>query len=453
MSVSTQFWFLRRNTEPLRCTMLAIAACSMFGASLLPWLHDPLGNSYTPWSLPVDMGWQFRLGIGTYGLLCLCGALYLLLMAAAHWRPFWGSTFFARRYISAVLLCVAPIALFCVQYLLIDMQAIERLAQHETQWLLVANHFGYNSSVQLIALRPLSLDVSSLRDRLYLLLDCVLPGLLLPCASAWLVMSSRRFPVSHPFTVFTGGRRAAPWLAIAGLLALVVIAGRAPAGLACEYEAGRVAASGDYRLALNWLDAARTLNPTLDDTAYYHVARGEALYLLRGDTQSADSHAYLASSYMQHRNFLAAYQQMIALWHPGQVAPWITAETSIILENVTEAQRPLKARPAGQGTGDAAVLTWLQVLVRIDPANVYGHYLIGRIHYDLHDYTGCIRQMNTVMLLNASDDIQSSAYTYIALGEIGLGYDLDARALLLRAVALDPYYHNNTAREELSGLR
>jgi hypothetical protein len=246
---------------------------------------------------------------------------------------------------------------------------------------------------------------------------------------------------------------AAPWLAAAGLLALVLVAGRAPAGLVCEYEAGRVAASGDYRLALSWLDAARTLDPALDDVAYYHAERGRALYFLRDDIQSADSHAYLASIYMQRRDFLAAYQQMIALWHPGQVAPWITAKTSIILENVAEMYKPLEAQPSGQVTGDAAVLTWLQLLARIDPANVYGHYLIGRIQYELHDYTVCIGQMNSVMLLNASDDIQSSAYTYIALGEIGLGYELDARAILLRAVELDPYYHNNTAREELSGLR
>ncbi|MDQ2717474.1 MAG: hypothetical protein M3Z08_21475, partial [Chloroflexota bacterium] len=323
----------------------------------------------------------------------------------------------------------------------------------ETQWLLAANHFGYNSSVQLIALQPLSLDVSSLRDRFCLLLDCALPGLLFPCAGAWLVMSSRLFPVSQPFVARAGRRRAVPWLAIAGLLALVVVAGRAPTGLACEYEAGRVAASGDYGLALSWLDAARTLNPALDNVAYYHVERGRALYFLRDDTQSVDSHAYLASIYMQHRDFLAAYQQMIALWHPGQVAPWITAETSSILENIMEAQKPLKDQPPGQVTGDDSVLSWSQLLVRIDPTNIYGYYLIGRIQYELHDYSGCIRQMNNVVLLNASDDIQSSAYTYIALGEIGLGYDLDARALLLRAVELDPYYHNNTAREELSGLR
>ncbi|MDQ2715616.1 MAG: hypothetical protein M3Z08_11970, partial [Chloroflexota bacterium] len=109
MPVSTQFWFLRRNAGPLRCTILVIAACSMFGASLLPWLRDPLGNSYIPWSLPVDMGWQFRVGIGSYGLLCLCGALYVLLIAAAQRRPFWGSVFLARRQTSAVVLCVAPV--------------------------------------------------------------------------------------------------------------------------------------------------------------------------------------------------------------------------------------------------------------------------------------------------------------------------------------------------------
>jgi Tfp pilus assembly protein PilF len=49
-------------------------------------------------------------------------------------------------------------------------------------------------------------------------------------------------------------------------------------------------------------------------------------------------------------------------------------------------------------------------------------------------------------------DLQSSAYTYIALSQLQQGKTANARRLLLKAVELDPEYSNNTAREELSGL-
>ena len=60
--------------------------------------------------------------------------------------------------------------------------------------------------------------------------------------------------------------------------------------------------------------------------------------------------------------------------------------------------------------------------------------------------------MTKVIQLSRNADIQSSAYTYIGLSIAGQGNVVDARKFLFQATKLDPAYHNNTAREELSGL-
>jgi Tfp pilus assembly protein PilF len=61
--------------------------------------------------------------------------------------------------------------------------------------------------------------------------------------------------------------------------------------------------------------------------------------------------------------------------------------------------------------------------------------------------------MKRVIALSQSTNVQSAAYTYLALSSDGQGDYAEARILLLQAVSLDPKYRNNTAREELSGLR
>jgi len=88
----------------------------------------------------------------------------------------------------------------------------------------------------------------------------------------------------------------------------------------------------------------------------------------------------------------------------------------------------------------------------VDPSNVYAHYLAGRVYYDLHDFNKSIIQMTTILQLTHNTNLQSSAYTYIALSQLQQGKTASARKLLMQAIELDPDYSNNTAREELSGL-
>jgi Tfp pilus assembly protein PilF len=60
--------------------------------------------------------------------------------------------------------------------------------------------------------------------------------------------------------------------------------------------------------------------------------------------------------------------------------------------------------------------------------------------------------MIKVIQLSRNTDIQSSAYIYMGLSIAGQGDVVNARKLFFKALDLDPSYHNNTAREELSGL-
>ena len=81
----------------------AVAGCVMIGASLLPWLTDPLQGNYSAWKLPIDIGWQFHVAIVNYGLLCLCCALYAFCVSYAHWKPFRGRVTLPSSYRSVSL--------------------------------------------------------------------------------------------------------------------------------------------------------------------------------------------------------------------------------------------------------------------------------------------------------------------------------------------------------------
>lgn len=451
MFATGQLWFLQRNGCLLRCALPTFAGCSLLWSSVLPWLKDPLGSVSTAWELPIDIGWQGSAGVLNYGLLCLCCALYAFLVAWANWRPSKKMLYFAQHYTLVAVLCLVPVCLFLLQYLCIDLQAMALLARHKTQMILIQRHLGYGVAAPLIPLDPFTLNGATLWGRLQLLLDQVSFGLLPPCVGAWMVMDYRR---SHRATLppaIHRGHHKRTCIA-GGLLLLIILLGRAPAALGCEAAARTLLSSGDYAAALNWLDAARFLNPALDQMAYYHIERGQALYLLFPGQLAADERLYLAASYREQDDYLDAYQQDLALWQANSAATWAVDDMSATLERLAEAAQPLQEMPDQSPTNDTAALPWLQLLAKVDPANIYSSYLTGRIQYNLYDYTACIQQMELVIRLSPDADVQSSAYTYMALSEADQGDAVDARNLLLKAVALDPGYRNNTAREALSGL-
>jgi tetratricopeptide (TPR) repeat protein len=220
----------------------------------------------------------------------------------------------------------------------------------------------------------------------------------------------------------------------------------------CEYVAKEDLSAGSYSQALTLLNYARFFNPMFEQVAYYHIEQGQAQYFLSPTQLTTDSRAYLASRYLSQGDYLDAYQQLLASWHTYPTVSWLVDEIDTTLESSLEARRPLRIMVTNSINADDTALPWLHMLSKIDPSNSYAIYTTGRIQYDLHNYQGCIVYMSVLLQSNVKDNIRSSAYTYMALSESGLGNYAMARLLLLNAISLDPGYHNNVAREELSGL-
>lgn len=361
---------------------------------------------------------------------------------------------FEHKHAVAGLLCLTPASLFLLQYLCIDVQEMTLLAQHETQRLLLVQHFGYHVAAPLVQFSPFTLDVSTLGGRVLLLINQAAPGLLLPCGAAFLLCDytglfkgSPASPDSRDFKK----RRTYLWL-VPLLFALLCLTSRGPGAVVCEYEARLDLAMGNYQSALHWLDKAVALNPALNQAAYYHRERGYALYFLYPGQQSDDSRIYLASVYRSQGNYLGAYQELLAVWQYHQTTPWVEDEMDITLTRLGEFVQPLHGPAVQRSENDDSSLPWLQLLSVVDPSNVYGQYMAGRVQCDLHNYAMCLTHMQMVLHLSPDADIQSSAYTYMAISASGQGNYATSRELLFKAVALDRDYHNNTAREELSGL-
>jgi tetratricopeptide (TPR) repeat protein len=444
----------------------AAAGCVMLAASVLPWLTDPLDGGFSAWRLSVDIGWQLHSSIISYGLLCACSGLLALGLVFVRWR---------RGPALAACLCAAPVVLFLQQYLFVDLHAMNAFAQHWREYLLIRHHFGYNVPNALIIMQPFAVTISTLQGRIELLIDQFSIGVLLPCAGACILIAYQRMcdrsaaaPLAPKRLRSTG-----TWLVVALLLCCAVVLGRAPAALACNYEAKLSLADGDYGGALLWLDSALALNPELGQLSFYHEERGQAWYYLYPGGRNDDSAAYLAQVYRQQGNYVDAYKELLAGWHASAPVAWMTDELSTTLEMQAEYVLAINALPVQLAPvnlpalpwlevllqidstntfGQVPALPWLEVLLQIDNSNVYGQYLEGRMQCSLHSYSQCAAYMQNVLTLSYSAQLQSSAYTYMGLSAEGQGQYAQARQLLLKAIKLDPNYRNNIAREELSGL-
>ncbi len=448
------------NKAPYRVAVPALAGGVLGAASLLPWLQDPLGKRFSAWQLPVDIGWQLRSDVFNYGLLCYCEALFAFWIAVQAWYA-WHTEKTAlaemRRRLSlstccmiAGWLCLLLPILFLIQYLYVDMGSIAQLTNHEIQAQLIKAKLGYGSAVQMLPIEVISFDPITQRGRMALLLDQIGSGSFLPLVGALLLFISCRL---FPQPVHASSTRKQWVIMCCSGFILLILLGRTPGAMVCNYQAQQLLAQGDYAKALVWLDRAGRLNPSLDHLPSYHIERGQAWYFLHPEQPIADSQVYLAAFYRQRSDFLASYQQLLAARQRAPTAQWVLDEFEVTLERLAEMPHPLNGPLRLRVNREVSSLSWLYQLAQADPRNVYAHYMIGRIAYDLQDYTQCEVQMLAVLNIGQEDGIKSSAYTYLGLSHFGQGDLVAGRQNLLKAEALDPTYRNNTAREELSGLR
>ncbi|MBV9228427.1 MAG: hypothetical protein JOZ18_03865 [Chloroflexi bacterium] len=173
---------------------------------------------------------------------------------------------------------------------------------------------------------------------------------------------------------------------------------------------------------------------------------------MNSNVESDDSRIFLAFEYRSQGDLLDAEQQINVLWHAHPTAPWVVSEASALYETLAEFNQTPGGQPLQRAANDVSSMTWLQLLSEVDPSNVYSQYMLGRFRYYLHGYDSCIAQMYKVIRLSRDEDIQSNAYAYIGLSVAQEGDLAQARIILLHSTQLDPNFHNNTAREELSGL-
>jgi hypothetical protein len=473
-----------------RVMVPALTGIFMVVAGYLPWVAEPLQNSVIAWQIPVDIGWQIRSGFLNYGLLCVLCAIYPFVIAYRAWRCAVSPTTYSvslsgsRFCIVAAWLCCVPVGLWVWQYLFVDLGSSAQLTHQEMQYLLIGLHLDYAVVSPLIPIaNPLVLDPLSLSTRFTLLVDQLGIGPFLLLFSAALLVAVHKLftnfsaradvsntvaiataetDLSHPMLRMTNGAtdplnwpwRQDRWVIAFVIVLLLVVFGRAPFALACNYQAQHALYAGDYTGAERWFGYASELNPALELLFSYHNARGQAWYFLHPNQDNIDSRAYLASAYLEQKDYLAAYQELQRAWRSGEHTPWLVDEMSMTLMQLATVSLPqTTASSLQRSAGDSAALAWFNQLLYVEPGNVFGQYMVGRIQYDLHNYSQCETAMRHVITLSQSTNVLSSAYTYLALSSDGQGDYVDARTFLLRAVSLDPKYRNNTAREELSGLR
>jgi len=456
---------------PLRYIVPTFAGFTLLSTSFLPWLRDPLMGTSSAWNIPVYIGWPFRSPFFNYGVLCLLCAFYMFFLA---WTSESSVEDYARssqalfvrsvkaKYTRAAWICLIPLFLFFLQYIIFDVQSINLLAQHKLQSLLIGQHLEYRVAPQRILLRPFAIDVSVIPIRYVMLINQISLGSCLPMFGCLALLAYRLLQRPAAVLEFAEKEQKSRMRWITVSLAILIgacIFGRVPLSLFCEYETSLALFSGNYNAASQWLDDAIFLDPGLNQVAYYHIQRGQIRFFTEHDSQSDDSVAYLAFGYSQIGDYTNAYQHLFGTWEQNR-SSWVVDQISLILMQQIEINRPLSTSDPGDDPDALLVsaqendksLPLLQNLINVNPNNVYARYVAGRIDYDLHAFVDSTTQMQLVSQLSRNRDLQSAAFTTIGLSEEGQGDFVTSRVFLQKAVSLDPNYFNNVAREELSGL-
>ncbi len=493
----------------------ALSATLLIVASAAHWLVVPLIQTTNAWALPINLGWGQSVYL-SYGLLTVALAVALIGFAVyelrdLNWTALAAGAAPSRRLEPRVLgaltlgALLAPL-LFLFQALFVDMPLIARLAAQENDHLLIALHLGYKIAPQHFKMIPFEIQTATPLDRLALVaqfagvgavaaaLACLpsLYGLYLVWRAEWSAKQATRRESetegddvadaddadenasSGVLAWLLPADRQARWrlaIAVAVVIVAVALVGRAPAGVFCDYLGTVSIESGDYTSALNWLNAAETLDPSLAALPDFHQQRGEALYE-SGLRSGMDVGLYLAAQYRSLGALGQAWNQDQALYARYPQDPVVREDITLTIEAEAEVNtrvpytydtnttpQPLRqdalhtiSNANATATAVDQALPWLNRLLALAPNNMYGHYLRGRIFLTTHTYDAGASDFQQIIVSTRDKDMLSAAYTYLAFCRAGQGDWVSERALLYHAVELDHGYYNNTAREALSGL-
>lgn len=447
-----------------------LSILGLFAASYAPWMAVPLIQVYRGWDIPINLGWGGVIPAINYGSVSLAlGLIFLVRAALVPWKPLRRGSFVAMGVAS-----FGVFGLFLFQFLFVDFQFVYQLWERESRYLVINNLLGYSMPAQYFAWNPFTFDMSGVGDRWNLFRQLINPGTLLPLVAALLCFFGAVFAptkaalpqralIHYPRFIErhrTAWRRGLVGVAI--VLGALILA-RPIVAVRLYFDAQSAIKAGNYQPALVNLKRARQLLPTLDALPDFHQYRGEALYQL-GQTQNLDSGLYLAAQYRNSTSLQQALQEDDMLYQRFPNSTLVRQDLALTLEMLANLYTSVKllvpdnealaTQPQLAATIQipATALPWLNQLLQIEPDNVYGYYLRGRILFSQQAYENSANDFAQVVNLSHDKEMKSTAYTYWAFCDVGRNNIQGARDLLFTAEKLDDGYFNTTAREALSGL-
>jgi tetratricopeptide (TPR) repeat protein len=239
------------------------------------------------------------------------------------------------------------------------------------------------------------------------------------------------------------GRRVAPMrqprrmITAVAAIATVLAFGFASGLMAEAAESDGVAAvqSGHSMLAEHDFERALTLNPQLRDDSQLEMQLGQA----EGDQGQATALSWFAKTASPPVDSAGIAQQVLDYSEASSLAPG-----NLVIRN-SFAVALADDMIGTQSPVDPSAVSMLDEMPFL--SFTYGHFA-----YEVGDDSATIQYMDRVLTTNRNGELQSLAYTYLALSEQRLGH-LDAfRRDIVKAVALDTQNVNGLGREVAAGL-
>jgi hypothetical protein len=383
---------------------------------VLPWLGLTLTPSLSAWHLTIALGAVPLIGHLTYGELMA----FLIIWAAVSAVRSRGRPTNTTRACGWAM--VATALLFVVTTRVMGAELLFRLSSDNAQTGIVERQI-----LQYHFLPPTSYLGFTPDATTSMILSALRMGWYFAAVSGGLLAGRPVAPIRQSRKVIT---------ALAGV-ATILAFGFASGLLAATSEANGIAAVQAGRSAQAEHDFARALalNPQLHDDARLETNLGQA----EGDQGRETALAWLAKTASPPINTAGIAQQTLDFSQALSLAPGnpvIRNSFAIALANdMIGTQSPVDP-PAVTTLRDQAFLAF-----------TYGHYA-----YEIGDDSATIQSMNRVVATNRNSELQSLAFTYLALSEQRLGRLGAFRRDIVKAVALDTQDVNGLGREVAAGL-
>jgi hypothetical protein len=194
---------------------------------------------------------------------------------------------------------------------------------------------------------------------------------------------------------------------------------------------------GNYTAALRDMQRAVQWNGAITSRAPVALAYGDIL--------QRTGHIGTAYAHLSHAAFLALAGDENGRLTDLQIAHRLDPANAVVSNAL---QRLLRDR--ARSNLDPGLLASALNDPHLD--GTAAEYTLGRLYYTVGRYPEAIARLERVRSETTNHDVRSSADTYIALSLQKLAQPIEARRVLLRAIAEDRGYFNSLARSLATGL-